>query len=184
MGVNIVAVSDSRGAVYNPDGLNPHALLSYKRSTGSVRNYTGARAISPTDILQLPTDLLIPASIDGQITAENARRIDAKLIAEGSNGPSTPDADDILAERGILVVPDILANAGGVIVSYFEWVQDLQSFFWSDEEVDSRLESIIMDAFDAVWREKDRLNSDLRTAAYSLAIERVADATDRRGLYP
>jgi glutamate dehydrogenase (NAD(P)+) len=184
MGAKIVAVSDSRGAVYNPEGLNPHALLSYKRSTGSVRNYSGARSISPTDLLQLPTDLLIPASIDGQITAENARRIDAKLIAEASNGPSTPEADDILADRGILVVPDILANAGGVIVSYFEWVQDLQSFFWSDEEVDSRLESIIMDAFDAVWRECDRLKSDLRTAAYSLAIERVADATDRRGLYP
>ncbi len=184
MGVTLVAVGDSQAAVYNPEGIDPTRLLEHKSQTGSVRGYGEAREVSPADLLQLPTDLLIPASVSGQINATNARHIDAKIIAEASNGPSTPEADDILGERGVLIVPDILANAGGVIVSYFEWVQDLQSFFWSDEEVDARLERIIRAAFDDVWAEHDRLNCDLRTAAYSLAIERVSSATTMRGIYP
>jgi glutamate dehydrogenase (NAD(P)+) len=179
-----VAVSDSKGAITNPSGLDVALLKRYKASTGSVAGFPAAAPTPPKSLLELPTDLLIPASVEGQITAENARRIQAKVIAEASNGPSTPEADDILAERGILVVPDILANAGGVIVSYFEWVQDLQSFFWSDEEVQRRLDDIIRQAFAAVWTERDRLGCDLRTAAYSLAIERVSDATAARGIYP
>ena len=183
-GVRIVAVSDSRGAIYNPAGLDVRALSKHKAKKGSVKGFPDAEPIPPDAILELPTELLIPAATEGQITAANARNIQAKIIAEASNGPSTPEADDILAERGIMVVPDILANAGGIIVSYFEWVQDLQSFFWSDDEVDARLETIIHHAFDAVWAEKEKLDSDLRTAAYALAIQRVADASKIRGIYP
>jgi glutamate dehydrogenase (NAD(P)+) len=183
-GVRVVAVSDSTGAIYDPTGLDIPALKKHKANTGSVRGFPGAKPTPPQAILELPTDLLIPAAVEGLITAENARGIQARMIAEASNGPSTPEADDILAERGILVVPDILANAGGVIVSYFEWVQDLQSFFWSGDEVQLRLEQIIHQAFDAVWSEREKLGCDLRTAAYSLAIQRVADATRARGIYP
>lgn len=183
-GVRIVAVSDSHGAVKNPNGLDVQALLRHKIRTGSVAGFAEGRATPLADVLDMPTDLLIPAAVEGLITAQNAKHIQARMIAEACNGPSTPEADDILAERGVLVVPDILASAGGVIVSYFEWVQDLQSFFWSDDEVERRLETIIHVAFDQVWAERDRLGSDLRTAAYSLAIQRVADATAQRGIYP
>ncbi len=184
LGFRVVGVSDSRAAIHNPDGLEVHRLILHKRSTGSVGGFPDSRSVSPDELLRLPAELLVPASIEGQITAANAREIQARIIAEASNGPSTPEADDILGERDILVIPDILANAGGVIVSYFEWVQDLQSFFWSDEEVEGRLERNIQKAFEEVWSERDRLSSDLRTAAYSLAIQRVADATSRRGIYP
>lgn len=183
-GVRVVAVSDSRGAIYNPSGLDPSRVIDHKERTGSVAHLPDADEISPQEMLELPAELLIPASIEGQINADNAQRIQARIVAEAANGPSTPDADDLLADRGILVIPDILANAGGVIVSYFEWVQDLQSFFWTDSEVEGRLEEIIHRAFDEVWAEGERLRSDLRTAAYSLAIQRVADATDTRGIYP
>lgn len=183
-GVRIVAVSDSRGAIYNPAGLDVQAVIRHKTDTGSVKGFRGAQASTSDAILELPTDLLIPAGIEGQITSRNAREIQAKIIAEASNGPSTPEADDILAERGIIVIPDILANAGGIIVSYFEWVQDLQSFFWTDEEVDKQLEHIIRVAFNAVWQEHEQLQCDLRTAAYALAIRRVSAATSVRGIYP
>lgn len=183
-GVRIVAVSDSHGAIYNPRGLDILGLRRHKQSTGTIVDFPEGKPTSPEGLLELPTELLIPAATEGQITADNARGIQAKVIAEAANGPSTPEADDILTERGILVIPDILANAGGVIVSYFEWVQDLQSFFWSDEEVEKRLEQIIQQAFDAAWSEREKLGCDLRTAAYALAISRVADATGSRGIYP
>jgi len=183
-GVRIVAVSDSRGAIHNPHGFDIAALIGHKREHGTVVGFPRSQAVDSGAILELPTDLLIPASIEGQITASNAQRIEAKIIAEASNGPSTPEADDILGRRGVLVVPDILANAGGVIVSYFEWVQDLQSFFWTDDEVERRLEEIIGVAFDEVWARHESLKCELRMAAYALAIERIAAATEMRGIYP
>jgi len=184
MGVCVVGVSDSGGAVYNADGIDPEELLRHKRESESVRGYAGGRTVEAEDLVSVPADLLIPASIPGQITAGNAGSVKARIVVEASNGPCTPEAEEILADRDVTVVPDILANAGGVIVSYFEWVQDLQSFFWNDEEVDRRLERIIHQAFDDVWAERERLRTDLRTAAYSLAIERVASATSIRGIYP
>lgn len=184
MGVRIIAVSDSRGAVYAPEGLDPQAIMRHKQETGTVRGFRAARDVAPLDLPELSAELLVPASIEGQITAENARRIQVKIIAEAANGPSTPEADDILEERGVLVIPDVLASAGGVIVSYFEWVQDLQEFFWTNHEVARRLEDRILRAFNSVWTERARLDSDLRTAAYSLAIERVCNATGIRGIYP
>lgn len=184
LGSRIIAVSDSRGAIFNPAGLDPVSLLTHKENTGSVRGFESGRDISPSDMLELPTELLIPASIEGQITADNARRIQAQIVVEAANGPGTPAADSILEDRGIVVIPDILANAGGVIVSYFEWVQDLQSFFWSDDEVSGRLEAVLLSSFEAVWAERSRLDTDLRTAAYALALERVCNATRIRGIYP
>lgn len=184
MGAVIIAVCDTGGAIYNPNGLDSSAVARHKTAAGSVTGFKGSDPITSADLLSLPADILIPASIEGQITARIAQGIQAKIVAEASNGPSTPEAEDILTERGILVIPDILANAGGVVVSYFEWVQDLQSFFWTDEEVADRLDKIMEQAFGQVWSERDRLKTDLRTAAYSLAISRVAEASRLRGIYP
>jgi glutamate dehydrogenase (NAD(P)+) len=135
-------------------------------------------------MLELPCDFLVPAALGNQITSENAARIQAKVIIEGANGPTTPEADRILNEAGVFLVPDILANAGGVIVSYFEWVQDLQSFFWSEDEVNQRLERILIDAFDEVVRTAKTRKVDMRTAAYIIGVGRVADAIITRGIYP
>jgi len=180
----IIAVSDSRGAIYNPVGLNAREVLRYKQETGSVVGYPGATVISDAELLTLPCDVLVPAALEEVITGENAERIRAKVIVEGANGPTTPEADEILTRRGIMIVPDILANAGGVTVSYFEWVQDLQTFFWSEEEVNARLRQHIVHSFADVYRIAQEKSVNMRIAAYIKAIARVAKAIELRGIYP
>lgn len=183
-GVRIVAVSDSKGGIYNPKGLDPLAVLRWKQETGSVVGYDEADTVTNAELLELPCDILVPAALENQITAQNAPRIRARLIGEAANGPTTPEADAILYERGIFVIPDILANAGGVTVSYFEWVQDLQYLFWDEAEVNRRLEQVMNRAFDEViaLAQKHKVNN--RIAAYILAIDRVARATMLRGIWP
>lgn len=183
-GCKVVAVCDSRGGIYNEDGLDPAAVLRHKQEHGSVASYSLGQVVTPEETLEVPCDVLIPAAIEGVIHAQNAGRIQAQIITEAANGPTTPEADEILFQKGILLVPDILANAGGVTVSYFEWVQDIQSFFWGVEEITRRLEVIINKAFDAVARTADEYHCDMRLAANMLAIARVAEATQVRGIYP
>jgi len=183
-GMRIVALNDSRGGVYREAGLDVEEVLAHKRRTGSVAGAPGTEAISNRELLTLPCELLVPAALENEITAELAREVKARVVAEAANGPTTPDADPILHERGVFVVPDILANAGGVTVSYFEWVQSLQSFFWTEREVNLRLRDVMMKAFDAVLRESRARKVDLRSGAYALAVGRVAEAYRIRGLYP
>jgi len=183
-GCRIVGVGDIYGAVYNPRGVDPRQVLAHVQETGRVPGFPGAEALGSAELLEQPCDILVPAAIEGQITRANAARIKAKIIVEGANGPTTPDADEILADRGVLVVPDILANAGGVIVSYFEWVQDLSSLFWSEDEINARLEPIMVGAFDRVIRTAREHEVDLRTGAMICAVQRVADALMTRGIYP
>ena len=183
-GCKIVAVSDTRGGIYNEDGLDPSVVLRHKQERGSVTDFPYAQQVSVSDVLEVPCDILIPAATEGVITAKNADRISARIVSEAANGPTTPEADKILFSKGITVVPDILANAGGVTVSYFEWVQDLQSFFWGVEEITQKLEVIMNRAFDAVAQKADQYSSDMRLAANMLAISRVAEATQIRGIYP
>jgi glutamate dehydrogenase (NAD(P)+) len=149
-----------------------------------VVGFPGTLPLTNAELLELPVDVLVPAALENQITARNAGQVQAKLILEGANGPTTPDADEILFRRGVTVVPDIVANAGGVIVSYFEWVQDLQSFFWEEGEINQRLEQILTRAFTSSWEASERLSVPLRLGAYAVAVERVAEATRNRGLYP
>jgi glutamate dehydrogenase (NAD(P)+) len=184
LGYRVVAVSDVYGGVYNPRGLDIHAVADYVRTHGSLYDYPEADSVSNAELLTLPCNVLIPAATENQITEDNAPHIQANLIVEGANGPTTPEADDILKERGIMLVPDILANAGGVIASYFEWVQDLQAFFWDEDEVLRRLERILSRSFDATVHTAEKHRVDLRTAAQILAIQRVADAVMTRGFYP
>ncbi|MCL4489029.1 MAG: Glu/Leu/Phe/Val dehydrogenase [Chloroflexi bacterium] len=184
VGCKIVGVGDSKGGVYNPKGLDPRQLASFKQETGSVQGFPGGEKVSSTALLELPCDILIPAAIENQITAGNAAAIQARLIVEAANAPTTMEADRILHERGILVVPDILANAAGVIISYFEWVQDLQSFFWSEEEVLNNLRMILTRAFDEVLALSQKNQVDLRMGAMMIAVDRVAQATKLRGIYP
>ncbi|MCZ7572059.1 MAG: Glu/Leu/Phe/Val dehydrogenase [Ardenticatenaceae bacterium] len=183
-GAKIIAVSDVNGGIYDPDGLDIPRLVRHVRETGTVTTWSGVGRVTNTELLTLPCDVLIPAALENQITDENADKIHAKLIAEGANGPTTPEADKILRARGITVVPDILCNSGGVTVSYFEWVQGLQSFFWSEHEIFERLERIMTGAFEDTWTMAGRKNVDLRIAASILAISRVAEATLLRGIYP
>src|SRR3990172_1897881 len=180
-GCTIIATSDVRGGIHDPRGLDLPALERHVTATGSVVGFPGAQPISNRDLPQLPCTLLLPAALAGQITGANADRIRARVIVEGANGPTTPDADEILDARGITVVPDILANAGGVVVSYFEWVQDLQSLFWSEDEINARLEPIMVGAFDRVIRMAREHEADLRTGAMICAVQRVADALMTRG---
>jgi glutamate dehydrogenase (NAD(P)+) len=183
-GCKIVAVSDTRGGIYNEAGLDPAAVLRYKQEHGSVVGFPNAQRVGVMDVLEVPSDILIPAATEGVITATNAERVQARIISEAANGPTSPEADAILFKRGRLVVPDILANAGGVTVSYFEWVQDLQSFFWGVEEITQKLEMIMNRSFAAVAEKADQYHCDLRLAANMLAISRVAEATQVRGIYP
>jgi glutamate dehydrogenase (NAD(P)+) len=184
MGATIVAVSDSRGGIYNPGGFDPDAVLRYKGANGSVVGFPEADRIGNPELLELPCDILLPAALENQITAANARRIKARIVAEAANGPTTPEADAILYDRGILVLPDILANAGGVTVSYFEWVQDLQDFFWTEREVNEKLERVMVASYENVQAIAEQRNVHLRTAAYILAVQRVAEAAQTRGIYP
>jgi glutamate dehydrogenase (NAD(P)+) len=188
MGCQVVGVSDMTGGYYKPSGLDIGAMRTYtdRHSFRLLEGYSGAgvERIGGNELLELDCDVLIPAALENQINERNAGRIRAGLIVEGANGPTTPDADHILAERGIMVVPDILANAGGVIVSYFEWVQGLQEFFWDEQDVNDKLERIIVGSFEQVWATAQSRRLPLRTAAYILAVQRVADANITRGVYP
>jgi glutamate dehydrogenase (NAD(P)+) len=183
-GCKVVAVSDTRGGIYNESGLDPATVLRYKQERGSVVNFPHAQNISVQDVLEIPCDILIPAATEGVITSANADRVQARIISEAANGPTTPEADEILFKKGVYIIPDILANAGGVTVSYFEWVQDLQSFFWGVEEITQKLEVIMNRAFAAVADKADQFSCDMRLAANMLAISRVAEATQVRGIYP
>jgi glutamate dehydrogenase (NAD(P)+) len=183
-GFTICAVSDTGGAIYAPGGLDVAAVIAHKARTGSVSGFHTSNAISDAELLELPVDVLIPAALEHQITSENAGRVQAKLILEAANGPVTPDADVILERKGVTVVPDVVANAGGVTVSYFEWVQDLQSFFWDEDEINARLEKVMHRTFEEVWESAHEHHVSLRNGAYFQAIERVAEATLDRGIYP
>jgi glutamate dehydrogenase (NAD(P)+) len=183
-GCKIVAASDSGGGVHNAKGLDPADLLRHKEHNGSVAAYRGAEAVTNDELLELPCDILVPSALEGQITKDNAERIKARIIVEGANGPTTPEADEVLHDRKVFVVPDILANAGGVVVSYFEWVQDLQSFFWTEEEINDRLERIMVRSFREVLETSQDKKVDMRTAALVRAVSRLNDALLTRGIYP
>ena len=183
-GCKIVAVSDTHGGIYNEAGLDPALVLRHKQERGSVVGFPDAQEVSVQSVLEVPCDILIPAAVEGVITEANAWRVQARIVSEAANGPTTPEADVILFKRGIVVVPDILANAGGVTVSYFEWVQDLQSFFWGVEEITAKLEVIMNRSFAAVAEKADQYSCDMRLAANMLAIARVAEATQTRGIHP
>ncbi len=183
-GCKIVAVSDSRGGIYNPKGFDVRDVLRFKAENGTVQGYPGTDRITNEELLALPCDILVPAALEKAITAENAPQIKAKIIAEGANGPTTPEADEILYDRGVFVVPDVLANAGGVTVSYFEWVQGLQYFFWSEKEINAQLREVMVRSFNDVLRIAQEKKVDMRVAAYILAIDRVARAHALRGTYP
>lgn len=181
-GAKVIAVSDSKGGIVNEDGLDPDKVLAHKRKTGKVLGFSEAKkTITNEEILLLETDILVPAAIEGVITGENAGKVKAKIIAEAANGPTTPEADEILFKKGVLVIPDIVANAGGVIVSYFEWVQNLQGIQWKEDEVKKRLEEHIVNAFERTYKAHQDRDVDMRTAAYLVAVERVVNAMKLRG---
>jgi glutamate dehydrogenase (NAD(P)+) len=184
MGVKVVAVSDVDGGIYSEAGLDIPAARTHLTEHGTVSTAPQGDTVTNAELLELPVDILVPAAIEGQITLENADRIKARIIVEGANGPTSFDADAILADQGVLVVPDILANAGGVTVSYFEWVQNTQKLFWNEEDINARLDQIITQAFHAVAAIAQDHKVDLRTAAYILAVERVAQAAVSRGVFP
>jgi glutamate dehydrogenase (NAD(P)+) len=183
-GATVVAISDSTGGVYNAGGVDVESAFAHKRAGGSLSDLTGGDQISNDDLLLVDCDVLAPCALEQVITTDNADQIKAKLIVEGANGPITPAADEILEANGHLVVPDVLANAGGVVVSYFEWVQGLQEYFWKEDEVNARLREIVTRAFDETWATMGERNTSMRLAAYGLAVQRVAEATITRGLYP
>ncbi len=183
-GMRVVAVSDVRGAVHNPGGLDPGDLGDHVARTGSVAGFEGGDEIDPDDLWSVPSDLCVPAALAGAITAEVAETLGAKVVVEAANGPTTLDADPVLHRRGVVVVPDILANAGGVTASYFEWVQSRQGMAWEEDEVALRLRRKMDDAFTEVWAKSEALSVSMRRAAFAVAVERVADAIAARGLFP
>jgi len=184
MGCRVIGISDVSGGVYNPKGIDIHHALRHAKEHGELRGLRGTENISNEALLELPCDILIPAARENQLTPSNASRIQARLIVEGANGPTTPEADYIFNQRGITVIPDILANAGGVTVSYFEWIQDLQHFFWTEPQVNQQLEAIMTRAYHAVRAKAYEQQVSLRMGAYLLAVSRVAEATELRGIYP
>jgi len=184
IGCKIVGASDSRGGIYNPRGFDARDVKRFKSETGSVVGYPGTDSVTNEELLELECDVLVPSALEKVITSENADRIKAKIIAEGANGPTTPEADRILTDKGVFVIPDVLANAGGVTVSYFEWVQGLQFFFWSEQDINLRLQDIMVRAFQDVRTISEKKGVDMRIAAYILAIERVTEAVMTRGIYP
>jgi glutamate dehydrogenase/leucine dehydrogenase len=183
-GSTVIAVSDSVGGIHAPEGLDISRVIAWKAEHGTVVGFPGAQPVSNEEILEIECDILIPAALENQITSANAERINAKVIAEAANGPTTPDADEILHRRGVFLIPDILCNAGGVTVSYFEWVQDLNRDHWSEEIVNGKLHEIMTRAFAETLGIAEREQVHMRMAAYLLAVERVASATAMRGLYP
>ena len=184
LGATVIAISDSRGGIFNTKGVDVAAAFAHKRDGGSLAELKGGDAITNDDLLLLDCDVLAPCALEQVITEENAGQVKAKLVVEGANGPVTPAADEILQDAGALVLPDVLANAGGVVVSYFEWVQGLQEYFWKEDEVNARLNEIVTRAFDETWMTYKERKVSMRLAAYGLAVQRVAEATVTRGLYP
>ena len=183
-GPRVVAVSDVSGGIYNPKGLNIPDVLRYYQEHGTIRGFRNADRVTNSELLTLPVTVLVPAALENQITGKNAAQIKARIITEGANGPTTPEADEILLDNGIFLVPDILANAGGVTVSYFEWVQDLQNFFWTEGEIDERLNRIMREAFERVLSVKETNGVNMRLAAYIVAVGTVAEASNVRSIYP
>ncbi len=183
-GAIIVAVQDHTGTIVNDKGLDLAGLVPISRTTGGATAFQGGEVVPNEQFWDVQCDILIPAALEGQITADRAKRTTAKLVLEGANGPTVPEADDILAQRGVLVVPDVICNAGGVTVSYFEWVQDFSSFFWDEDEINVRLDRIMMNALNHIWDTADKHKITLRTATYAVACERILTARQERGLYP
>lgn len=181
LGARVVAISDSKGATYSKNGLDIKAVQEHKKATGSVLGFSGGKDMAGKDVLELEVDVLIPAALEKVITEDNAPFIKAKIVAEAANGPTLPKADTILIENGTLVIPDILCNAGGVTVSYFEWVQNNYGYYWSEEEVNSRLTEKMQDSFDNVWQMSKEYDVDMRTAAYMVAVKRISEAIKLRG---
>jgi glutamate dehydrogenase/leucine dehydrogenase len=183
-GCRVVAASDSGGAIHRADGLDWRKLRAHKQATGSVVGFEGAEGISPESLLELEVDVLVPAALENQIRSHNAPRIKASIIAEAANGPCTPAADQILRDNKVLVIPDILANAGGVTVSYYEWVQNRNGDHWSEEVVDEKLRAWMDSAFEQVWAASQRYEVDMRTAAYIVGVERICAGYKVRGIWP
>jgi glutamate dehydrogenase (NAD(P)+) len=183
-GSKIVAAQDHTGTIYNGSGFDLAQLIPHVKATGGVAGFKGSEPMGNEEFWDVKVDILIPAALEGQITADRARRTSAKLVLEGANGPTVSSADDILADRGILVVPDVICNAGGVTVSYFEWVQDFSSFFWTEDEINVRLDKIMVDALKRIWAIADQHKITLRTATFAVACERILMAREERGLYP
>jgi glutamate dehydrogenase/leucine dehydrogenase len=183
-GAKVIAVSDTRGGAFNAKGLDPVAALGHKVKTGSVQGLKGTNPVTNEELLRLDCEILVPAALENQITLANANEIKARIVAEAANGPVTPGADQILFKKGIFDIPDILANAGGVTVSYFEWVQNQYGFFWTDDDVNKYLEKIMVTAFHEVLEIAKKYKTHMRTAAYCLAVDRVAEATRVRGIFP
>ena len=181
LGCKIVAVNDSKGGIYCESGIDPVEAAKHKEETGSVKDFEGCEEISNQELLTMDVDILIPAALENQITKENAPQVKARMIAEAANGPTTPEADEILFQKGIMIIPDILANAGGVTVSYFEWVQNLANYYWSKEEVDRKLEDIMVEAFEKVYNTHEELGVNMRVAAFIVAIKRLTEAMEARG---
>jgi glutamate dehydrogenase/leucine dehydrogenase len=177
-------MSDSRGGIYNTKGIDPIAALRHKQEHGTLSGFGGSDDMNNEDILEVECEILVPAALEGVITGRNADRIRTKMIAEAANGPTTPDADRVLYEKGIMVLPDILANAGGVTVSYFEWAQNIQGYYWAEDEVNEKLERVMKRSFLDVYETAENNKVDMRTAAYMLAISRVAEVTRLRGIFP
>jgi Glutamate dehydrogenase/leucine dehydrogenase len=183
-GAKVIAVHDHTGCVHNANGLNVLKLLAHVEEHGGVAGASGAESLSPAEFWALDTEILIPAALEGQITGQNADSIRTKIIVEGANGPTTPEADDILTSKGVIIVPDVLANAGGVTVSYFEWVQDFSSFYWTETEINHRLEAMMRAAYASTSAVAKEHNVSLRTAAFIVACTRILESRVVRGLYP
>jgi glutamate dehydrogenase (NAD(P)+) len=183
-GAKVVAVQDHTGSLYKSTGIDAGALLEHVAKKGGVGGFAEADAVTNEEFWTVESDILIPAALENQITEKNAGKIKTKIVVEGANGPTTTAADDILHDRGILVIPDVVANAGGVTVSYFEWVQDFSSFFWTEDEINQRLERVMREAFTAVWQVSSEQNVSVRTAAFIVACKRILEARELRGLYP
>jgi glutamate dehydrogenase (NAD(P)+) len=184
LGATVIAISDSSGGIHNPDGIDVAAAFAHKRGGGAIAELKGGEAITNGELLLLDCDVLAPCALEQVITLDNADQVRARIVVEGSNGPVTPAADDVLEGNGVLVLPDVLANAGGVVVSYFEWVQGLQEYFWKEDEVNARLNEIVTRAFDETWATVQERKVSMRLGAYGHAVQRVAEATVTRGLYP
>lgn len=183
-GAKVISVQDHSATLYDASGIDIDALIAWQTENGKIKGFPGAADVSPDAFWLYDYDIVIPAALEGQITAQRAEGLSCRLVLEGANGPTVPQADDILRERGIIVLPDVICNAGGVTVSYFEWVQDFSSFYWSEDEIYQKLDKIILNAFDDVWNKAQQLKISLRTAAYAIACERILTARKERGIYP
>jgi glutamate dehydrogenase (NAD(P)+) len=177
-------VQDHTGTIFNDNGLDVPALLAHVQQTGGVAGFVGADKLANDEFWGVRCDILIPAALEGQLHAGNAGKVQARMVIEGANGPTTPEADDILHDKGVLVLPDVISNAGGVTVSYFEWVQDFSSFFWTEDEINARLVRIMKEAFGGVWQVAQDNKVSLRTATFIVACKRILHAREMRGLYP